>query len=89
VFDYYKRKAYLNSIQEKNQIVLNELKEYKEYILRQSEEKRNRLKYANREIQAKRSHYLISTKHIPGIYNSPYKPYAFDFLSKILTKYSK
>lgn len=39
------------------------------------EEKKNMLKYKKMEEDAKRNHYLISTKQIPGVYNSPYKPY--------------
>ena len=41
---------------------------------RQREEKKNILKYKKLEEDAKRNHYLISTKQIPGVFNSPYKP---------------
>ena len=41
---------------------------------RQREEKKNIEKYKRLEEKAKRTHYLISTKQIPGVYNSPYKP---------------
>ncbi len=74
IFNYYKRKAYLLAIQHKNEAVLNELKEYKDYMDRQAEEKRNIEKYQKLEEKAKREHYLISTKQISGVYNSPYKP---------------
>lgn len=74
IFNYYKRKAYLIAIQHKNEAVLNELKEYKEYTDRQADEKRNIEKYRKMEEKAKREHYLISTKQISGVYNSPYKP---------------
>ena len=66
IFNYYKRKAYLIAIQHKNEAVLNELKEYKEYTDRQAEEKRNIEKYRRLEEKAKREHYLISTKQISG-----------------------
>lgn len=74
IFNYYKRKAYLVAIQHKNEAVLNELKEYKDYMDRQAEEKKNYEKYKRLEEKAKREHYLISTKQISGVYNSPYKP---------------
>ncbi len=51
----------------------NELKEYKEYMDRQREEKLYVEKYNKLEKEAKRNHYLLSTKQIPGVYNSPYK----------------
>lgn len=74
IFNYYKRKAYLIAIQHKNEAVLNELKEYKEYMDRQEEDKKNIEKYRRLEEKAKKEHYLISTKQISGVYNSPYKP---------------
>lgn len=76
IFNYYKRKEYLAVIKQKNEIVLGELKEYKEYMERQREEKKNILKYKRLEEEAKRNHHLISTKQIPGVFNSPYKPSA-------------
>ncbi len=41
---------------------------------RQAEDKKNVEKYKRLEEEAKRNHYLISTKQISGVYNSPYKP---------------
>lgn len=41
---------------------------------KQEEERKNIEKYRQLEKEAKKNHYLISTKQIPGIYNSPYKP---------------
>lgn len=41
---------------------------------RQKEEKKNMIKYRKLEDDAKKNHYLISTKQIPGVFNSPYKP---------------
>ena len=52
----------------------NELKEYKDYMDRQADEQKNIEKYKRLEEDAKRKHYLISTKQISGVYNSPYKP---------------
>lgn len=40
---------------------------------RQREEKLYVDKYNKLEKEAKRNHYLLSTKQIPGVYNSPYK----------------
>ncbi len=51
-----------------------ELREYKDYMDRQAEEKANFEKYRKLEEEAKRNHFLISTKQIPGVYNSPYQP---------------
>jgi hypothetical protein len=63
-------------------LIRNELKEYKDYMDRQAEDKKNVEKYRKLEEEAKRKHYLISTKQISGVYNSPYKPY--NFLLKFL-----
>jgi hypothetical protein len=41
---------------------------------RQQEERKNIEKYRRLEEEAKRNHYLISTKQISGVYNSPFKP---------------
>lgn len=71
----------------------NELREYKDYMEKNKEEKKNMLKYKRLEEEAKRNHYLISTRQIPGVYNSPYKPYIYiarkmrnqiDFKTKLL-----
>ena len=43
-------------------------------MMRQEEERKNILKYKRLEEDAKRNHYLISTKQISGVYNSPFKP---------------
>jgi hypothetical protein len=55
-------------------IYSKELKEYKDYIDRNTEEKKLADKYKQLQEEAKRNHYLISTKVIPGIYNSPFYP---------------
>jgi hypothetical protein len=60
-------------VQQKNEIVLGELREYKEYMERQREERRHIDKYRKLEAEAKRNHHLISTAQIPGVYNSPFK----------------
>ncbi len=41
---------------------------------RNVEEKKLTEKYRKMEDDAKRNHYLISTKTIPGVYNSPFNP---------------
>jgi hypothetical protein len=74
VLDFYKRKAYLIAIQNTNEITLNGLNEYQEFLDRQRIEKEQVDKYQRIEDEAKNKHYLISTKQIPGIYNSPYHP---------------
>lgn len=51
------------------------MREYKDYMEKKKEEERHMLKYQRLEEEAKRNHYLISTKQIPGVFNSPYKPY--------------
>ena len=65
IFNYYKRKAYLQAIQQKNEIVLKELKEYKDYLDRQAEEKANIENYSNLEEIYKLNKYLISKHPIP------------------------
>lgn len=44
---------------------------------RTMEEKKLAEKYRKLEEEAKRNHYLISTKMIPGVYNSPFYPYVY------------
>ncbi|XP_078000154.1 spermatogenesis-associated protein 17-like [Glandiceps talaboti] len=75
IHNYYSRKQYLEGLMIKNGIVRKELSEYAEQkaIERaQAEQEAAQLKLKE---EASRKHYLISTDVVPGIYNSPFKPY--------------
>lgn len=73
IFDFYKRKAYFKALIEKSQLVLTQLEEFAEH------QKDQQLKFASQKhhqfqiSQACKEHHLVSTKVIPGIYNSPYR----------------
>ncbi|XP_072031080.1 spermatogenesis-associated protein 17-like [Amphiura filiformis] len=75
IHNYYSRKQYLEGLVVKNEIVRQELKEYREQKEREEEQilqESAREKVLN---EARKNHYLISTEVVPGIYNSPFKPY--------------
>lgn len=72
IFDFHRRKVYLMTLIEKNKLLLSKLEEFAEH------QKEEQLKVASQKHQqfqirqACKEHHLISTKVIPGIYNSPY-----------------
>ncbi|XP_072171898.1 spermatogenesis-associated protein 17-like [Diadema setosum] len=75
VANYYSRKRYLEGLIIKNEIIRRELEEYKE---QQDAESAQRLQAEAKEKvieEARQNHYLLSTEVLPGIYNSPFKPY--------------
>ncbi|KGL87436.1 Spermatogenesis-associated protein 17, partial [Charadrius vociferus] len=73
IHNYYALKKYLEAISVNNEIVRNELQEYAE--MKENEEKRKDLekKEKEKEYQARKMHYLLSTEQIAGIYNSPFR----------------
>ncbi len=74
IIDYYSNKKWLEKINKKNEETLNQIKEItmkKQYDLNRKVEENERKKFFN---IIKNLHHLISTKEIPGIYNTPYLP---------------
>ena len=74
IMDYYSNKKWLEEIKKKNEETLNQMKEFtmkKKYDLNRKVEENERKKFFN---IIKNLHHLISTKEIPGIYNTPYLP---------------
>ncbi|XP_053462742.1 spermatogenesis-associated protein 17 [Nycticebus coucang] len=73
LFNYYYLKAYLKAVSETNDAIREALEEFAE--MKEREEKKANLEREEkkRDYQARKMHYLLSTKQIPGIYNSPFR----------------
>uniref|UniRef100_U3BIE7 Spermatogenesis-associated protein 17 n=1 Tax=Callithrix jacchus TaxID=9483 RepID=U3BIE7_CALJA len=73
VFNYYYFKEYLRVVSETNDAIRKALEEFAE--MKEREEKKANLdrEEEKRDYQARKMHYLLSTKQIPGIYNSPFR----------------
>ncbi|CAF0716974.1 unnamed protein product [Adineta steineri] len=72
VLDYYSRKRYLNGLEITNEQIRIQLIEYRDYLEQKQLEQQRQTNIAKLEEEAKRTHYLVSTKVVPGIYNSKY-----------------
>ncbi|XP_004700204.1 spermatogenesis-associated protein 17 [Echinops telfairi] len=72
-FNYYYLKEYLRAVSEANDAISEALEEFAE--MKEREEKKAELERQEKErdYQARKMHYLLSTKQIPGIYNSPFR----------------
>ncbi|XP_023422765.1 spermatogenesis-associated protein 17 isoform X2 [Cavia porcellus] len=72
-FNYFCFKEYLRAVSEANDTIREVLQEFAE--IQESEEKKAELerKEQKREMEARKMHYLLSTKQISGIYNSPFR----------------
>ncbi|XP_004867445.1 spermatogenesis-associated protein 17 isoform X1 [Heterocephalus glaber] len=72
-FNYFYYKQYLRAVSEANETVREILQEYAE--IQESEEKKAELEREEKQRaeEARKMHYLLSTKQIPGIYNSPFR----------------
>ncbi|XP_047696749.1 spermatogenesis-associated protein 17 [Prionailurus viverrinus] len=72
-FNYFYLKEYLKAVSETNDAVREALEEFAE--MKEREEKKADLEREEkkRDYQARKMHYLLSTKQIPGIYNSPFR----------------
>ncbi|KAI7804582.1 spermatogenesis-associated protein 17 [Triplophysa rosa] len=73
VHNYYARKRYLQALTRKNNQIRRDLEEFAE--LQKRERERIALEKEEREknLQAQRLHFLLSTKQCPGVYNSPFR----------------
>ncbi|UJR29919.1 hypothetical protein I4U23_017467 [Adineta vaga] len=72
ILDYYSRKRYLAGLEAKNEQIRIQLMEYREYLEQREVEQQRQGNLTKLEDEAKRTHYLVSTKAVPGIYNSKY-----------------
>jgi myosin heavy subunit len=72
VLDYYSRKRYLYGLEQKNEQIRSQLNEYREYLEQKQVEQQRQANISKLEEEARRTHYLVSTRAVPGIYNSKY-----------------
>ena len=74
VMDYNANRKWLEKTKQKNEETLAEFKEMqakKQYEIDRQNEENQRKKFIS---IAKNLHHLVSTTHIPGVYNTPYLP---------------
>lgn len=72
-FNYFYLKEYLRAVSENNDAIREALEDFAE--MKEREEKKADLERAEKERGdlARKTHYLLSTKQIPGVYNSPFR----------------
>ncbi|KAM5300781.1 spermatogenesis-associated protein 17 [Glossophaga mutica] len=72
-FDYIYLKAYLRAVSRTNETVREALDEFAEIKEREEKEAALKREKKKKDYQARKMHYLLSTKQIPGVYNSPFR----------------
>ncbi|XP_041491185.1 spermatogenesis-associated protein 17 [Microtus oregoni] len=72
-FNYYFLKEYLRAVSETNDAIREALEEFAEMKEREERKARLEREEKQRDQQARKMHYLLSTKQVPGIYNSPFR----------------
>ncbi|XP_015448247.1 spermatogenesis-associated protein 17 isoform X2 [Pteropus alecto] len=72
-FNYFYLKAYLRAVSETNDAIREALDEFAEMKEREERKASLEREEKKRDYQARKMHYLVSTKQIPGIYNSPFR----------------
>ncbi|CAO2638811.1 Spermatogenesis-associated protein 17 [Lemmus lemmus] len=72
-FNYYYLKEYLRAVSETNDAIREALEEFAEMKEREERKARLEREEKHRDQQARKMHYLLSTKQVPGIYNSPFR----------------
>ncbi|XP_018118095.1 spermatogenesis-associated protein 17 isoform X2 [Xenopus laevis] len=75
VHNYYALKRYLEGVTIKNNIVRKELDKYADIKSREQTKKTMEKEEREKDYRARKTHYLLSTEQIPGVYNSPYRPF--------------
>ncbi|XP_043991463.1 spermatogenesis-associated protein 17 [Gambusia affinis] len=70
---FYARKRYLQQILMKNELLRKELDEIEKAQTREKEYLEATKEQKMKAYQAYRLHHLISTKQVPGVFNSPYR----------------
>ncbi|KAF6073692.1 spermatogenesis associated 17 [Phyllostomus discolor] len=72
-FDYVCLKKYLRAVSRTNDSVMEALDEFAEVKEREEREAALQREKKKKDYQARKMHYLLSTKQIPGVYNSPFR----------------
>eukprot|EP00118_Oscarella_pearsei_P000819 m.5877 g.5877 ORF g.5877 m.5877 type:complete len:344 (+) comp14350_c0_seq1:32-1063(+) len=72
VHSYYSLKSYLNGVEQTNAIVRERLSVYKRGIEEERDRRGRDALEARRRVHASKTHYLLSTAAISGIYSSPH-----------------
>nr|KAF6395614.1 spermatogenesis associated 17 [Rousettus aegyptiacus] len=72
-FNYFYLKEYLRAVSETNDAIREALEEFAEMKEREERKASLEREEKKRDYQARKMHYLVSTKQIPGIYNSPFR----------------
>ncbi|XP_055465153.1 spermatogenesis-associated protein 17 isoform X2 [Psammomys obesus] len=72
-FNYYYLKEYLKAVSETNDAIREALEEFTD--MKEREERKARLEQEEKEKeeQARKMHYMLSTRQIPGVFNSPFR----------------
>eukprot|EP00794_Sanderia_malayensis_P017456 gene17456-19203_t len=73
IFNYYARKKYLDALVKRNEIVRRDLDAIANHMKAEQEREKNEIQQREKEMNARRHHYLISTEVKPGIYASTVK----------------
>ncbi|XP_051503098.1 spermatogenesis-associated protein 17-like [Myxocyprinus asiaticus] len=73
VHNYYARKRYLEGVAKKNDLIRRDLEEFAELQKRERERIALEKEEQEKNIQAQRLHFLLSTKQCPGVFNSPFR----------------
>ncbi|XP_016382378.1 spermatogenesis-associated protein 17 [Sinocyclocheilus rhinocerous] len=73
VHNYYARKRYLEGLTRKNEHIRRDLEEFAELQRRERERITLEKEEKEKNIQAQRLHFLLSTKQCPGVFNSPFR----------------
>lgn len=74
IFDYYRRKSYLEAVIIKNASIREDLKEFEENQMHNRAKEAEKLIIESQTMWARKNHHLLSTTVQPGIYNSPFLP---------------
>ncbi|EDL94937.1 similar to RIKEN cDNA 4930513F16 (predicted) [Rattus norvegicus] len=72
-FNYYYLKEYLRAVSETNDAIREALEEFAEMKEREERKILLELEEKQKDYQARKTHYLLSTKQISGVYNSPFR----------------
>jgi hypothetical protein len=72
IFNYYSRKRYLDGLVIKNEIVRQELQQFREEQEEIELQNKELAEHDKLEMWAKKNHHLLSTQVLPGVYNSPF-----------------
>ncbi|GAB1285869.1 Spermatogenesis-associated protein 17 [Apodemus speciosus] len=72
-FNYYYLKEYLRAVSETNDAIREALEEFADMKEREERKVLLEREEKQKDYQARKMHYLLSTKQISGVYNSPFR----------------